>query len=94
MNKKPLTNESGEVRSLTRADIKEFRPASEVLPAELMAVLPKRKPGQRGKQKSPKKESVTIRYSSDVLSYFRSTGPGWQTRINKALEEWLAEHRD
>jgi uncharacterized protein (DUF4415 family) len=36
------------------------------------------------------KERITIRLSADVLAQFRATGPGWQTRINTALESWLA----
>jgi uncharacterized protein (DUF4415 family) len=27
-----------------------------------------------------------------VLEAFRSTGKGWQTRMNEALKEWLKEH--
>jgi len=46
MKMKPLTDKSGEVRELTKADMKRFRPAADVLPPELLAVLPKRKPGQ------------------------------------------------
>ena len=93
MKMEPLTDKSGEVLELTREDLKRFRPAAEVLPQELLAVLPKRKPGQRGAQKRPKKVPVTIRYSLDVLEYFRTTGPGWQTRIDAALKEWVAQHR-
>jgi len=93
MKKKPLTDKFGEVRELTREDMKRFRPAAEVLPQELLAVLPKRKPGQRGAQKRPTKEPVTIRYSLDVLEYFRTTGPGWQARIDAALKEWIAQQR-
>jgi hypothetical protein len=50
MKKKPLTNKQGEVRELTLQDIKAMRPAKEVLPAELLAVLPKRQSGQRKQQ--------------------------------------------
>ena len=32
------------------------------------------------------KEAVKLRISPDVLDYFRSGGPGWQTRINTTLE--------
>ena len=91
MKKKPLTDEAGEVRELTGEDMARFRPAAEVLPEELVAVLPKRKPGQRGAQKKPTKEPVTIRYSRDVLEYFRATGPGWQARLDAALKERIAQ---
>ena len=89
----PELNGYGEkVRELTSEDMKRFQPAAEMLPQELLAVLPKRKPGQRGVQKMPTKEPVTVRYSRDVLEYFRSTGPGWQARIDAALKEWVAQH--
>jgi len=92
MKKKPLTRKSGEVRELTRKDIRMMRPAKEALPEKLLNVLPKRKPGQRGAQKTPKKVSITIRYSSEVVEYFKATGEGWQVRMDKALKEWIAKH--
>lgn len=45
----------------------------------------------RGKQKSPTKERITIRLSPDVLNYYRSTGKGWQSRIDEALKESISE---
>ena len=43
----------------------------------------------------PKKEDaklhIHIRLSPQVLGYFRSTGPGWQTRIDEVLRKWVAE---
>ena len=38
------------------------------------------------------KEQVAIRFDKDILEAFRSTGRGWQTRMNEALKEWLKEH--
>jgi uncharacterized protein (DUF4415 family) len=35
---------------------------------------------------------TSIRLAPDVDAYFRATGKGWQTRINKALREWIAQH--
>lgn len=46
----------------------------------------------RGPNKSPTKEQVAIRFDQDVLLAFRARGPGWQTRMNAALKEWLADH--
>ncbi|WP_114364540.1 BrnA antitoxin family protein [Ciceribacter lividus] len=37
------------------------------------------------------KVSTTIRLDQDVLERFRKTSPGWQSRINAALRDWLAE---
>lgn len=41
---------------------------------------------------SGNKEQVAIRFDKDVLSSFRATGPGWQTRMNDVLREWLSTH--
>ena len=46
----------------------------------------------RGKNKSPIKEQVAIRLDPEVLAAFRAVGPGWQTRMNAVLKEWLSQH--
>ena len=47
---------------------------------------------RRGTQKAPTKVSTTIRLSRDVLDHFRSAGNGWQSRVDRALKEWIAGH--
>jgi len=44
------------------------------------------------KLSSPTKVSITVRFDIDVLTAFRATGKGWQTRMNEALKEWIKEH--
>ncbi len=44
----------------------------------------------RGPNKNPTKEQVTVRYSPEVLAYFRATGAGWQTRMDEALREYVS----
>ena len=57
------------------------------LPAGLRAKL-------RGRPKaSVTKERITIRLSRDVLARFRASGPGWQTRMDAVLKDWLAGAR-
>nr|WP_208758204.1 BrnA antitoxin family protein [Rhizobium glycinendophyticum] len=47
-------------------------------------------PVRSGRPKSQKtKVSTTIRLDEDVIDAFRRDGPGWQSRINSALREWL-----
>ena len=46
----------------------------------------------RGPQKSPTKERITIRLSPEVVTSFRATGTGWQTRLDAALKDWLKTH--
>ena len=85
----PLTNEDGEVRELSAADLRRFKPAHEVLPASLQKTLGMK---QRGPQKTPTKQMTTIRLSPEVMSAFKATGSGWQTRIDIALQQFIAEH--
>ena len=45
---------------------------------------------QRGQPKQDVTKAITtIRLDPDVLTYFRAGGPGWQTRINEALRDWI-----
>ena len=39
-----------------------------------------------------RKEQVSVRYSPEVLNYFRSTGDGWQTRMDAALQLLIKKH--
>ena len=41
-----------------------------------------------------RKEQVSVRYSPEVLTYFRSTGDGWQTRMDAALQLLVKKHPD
>jgi uncharacterized protein (DUF4415 family) len=87
MSRKPLTDKDGEARELEVEDFRAMRSASDMLPTELLALLPKRRPGQRGAQKSPTKQQVTLRLDQDVLAHFRAKGAGWQSRINTSLRK-------
>lgn len=44
----------------------------------------------RGPNKRPAKEQVAIRLDQDLVGALRASGPGWQTRVNAALKDWLA----
>ena len=83
----PLTDPQGEVRELKTEDLEGFRRASS-LPHSLQQKL-----GVRGPQKTPTKERVTIRLSRTVVDTFRSSGEGWQTRVDAALQDWLKKHK-
>lgn len=67
---------------LTEAELREFRPAREVLPPEVMAAFKR----GRGRPKAEQsKIAVSLRLDADVIARFKAAGPGWQTRINEAL---------
>ena len=84
---KSMIDANGEVRELSSAELKRFRPASEVLSKALLAKII-----VRGPQKNPVKERITIRLSPEVVQPFRATGDGWQTRVDAALKDWLKSH--
>lgn len=82
-----LTNKDGEVRELTDQDVKQMRPMSEALPANLQRAI-----GQRGRQQSPTKVKTSIRLSPEVIEHFKAQGEGWQRRIDQALKAYIQEH--
>jgi len=40
------------------------------------------------------KEAISIRLDSDVIAYFRATGPKYQTRINAVLRSYVDRVRE
>ena len=90
--KQILTTKKGEVRELSKNTIRKMRHANEVLPKKLLKTIAERKVGQRGPQKKPTKISVTLRYSPEVIEYFKSSGDGWQTKMDDALKAWIKKN--
>lgn len=56
------------------------------------AVAAKRRQGERGPQVAPTKQLVSVRYSPEVLEFFRATGAGWQARMDEVLKQWVSKH--
>ena len=66
----------------TDAELGGARPFAELFPEAAASI----KKG-RGKQKMPTKVSVTLRLDPKIVDHFKSTGKGWQIRINDALRK-------
>jgi uncharacterized protein (DUF4415 family) len=81
--RKPLTDKNGEVGELMAADFRAMKPP-DAFP-ELATLVRGR--GERGPQKSPTKQQVTLRLDRDVVERFRATGAGWQKKINDVLRK-------
>ena len=48
---------------------------------------------RRGRPKSDNpKTPISIRLSSEVVSFFKATGKGWQTRMDEVLQNYVAKH--
>jgi len=83
-NPEPIDEENPE---WTENMIREAHPAAEVVPKVVAA-------HRRGRPvKEDKKRQLTLRLSPEVVDYFKSTGPGWQTRVDEALKEYVETHR-
>lgn len=75
-------------------DFKKAKPSGEVLAglfgnAQAKEML---KPKRGRPKSSTNKEHVNVRLDTEVLAQFRASGPGWQTRMNAALADWLKTH--
>ncbi len=81
----------GKDRGLTAAEEKRMASAVVVKGGGYAAVRAARQRGERGPQMAPTKQLVSVRYSPEVLQYFKATGAGWQTRMNEALLEWVSK---
>lgn len=59
--------------------------------AQLAAMKPLK--NLRGRPKSAQtKTLVSIRYNPEVIDFFKSTGDGWQSRMNEVLTEYVHKH--
>jgi uncharacterized protein (DUF4415 family) len=86
---KVISAAPGKDRPLTSAEEKKMANAV-LIPgggyaAVRAALAEKRQRGERGAQIAPTKQLVSVRYSPEVLTYFKAAGSGWQTRMNDAL---------
>ena len=88
---KALSNQEGQVRDLSQQDLQNFKPLKEVDVA-LFDDFHSGKINIKviGRPKlDNSKVPVSIRLDSEVLDYFKSTGKGWQTKINDVLVQHI-----
>ena len=82
----PTMEENKLINAAARAD----PDAQPLTHAQLEAMVPMR--ALRGRPKSDsKKLLVSVRYSPEVLHYFKSTGAGWQARMDGVLREYVSD---
>ena len=62
--------------------------AQPLTPKQLKSMVPIQ--ALRGRPKSEhKKLLVSVRYSQEVVEYFKSTGDGWQSRMDGVLRKYV-----
>jgi len=84
----PTVEEDKAITAAARSD----PDAQPLTPKQLKSMVPLRT--LRGRPKSDnKKLLVSVRYSPEVVAYFKSTGEGWQSRMDEALREYVERHR-
>lgn len=79
----PTTSEDAQITAGIQAD-----PDTHELSAADFRQL---KPVGRPRSSLPKMQ-ITVRYDADIIRAFKAGGPGWQTRMNQALRDWLSRH--
>ena len=83
----PTVAEDKEITAAAKAD----PDAQPLTPKQLQAMVPLK--SMRGRPKSEnKKLLVSVRYSPEVVAYFKSTGDGWQSRMDGVLQQYVTRH--
>ncbi|MBK7326725.1 MAG: BrnA antitoxin family protein [Propionivibrio sp.] len=83
----PTAAEDKAITAAAKSDLD----AQPLTPKQLNAMVPIR--ALRGRPKSEnKKLLVSVRYSPEVVAYFKSTGEGWQSRMDGVLRQYVARH--
>lgn len=82
--------------SLATDEIRQMRPAIEVLERAIgkekaEALVTRR--GRPAKPAAERKVNQTLRIDPDVLDAYKATGSGWQTLMNDALRDYATAHR-
>ena len=83
----PTVEEDKQINAAARSD----PDAQPLTPKQLKAMVPLRSVRGRPKSQS-KKLLVSVRYSPEVVAYFKSTGEGWQSRMDRVLRQYVARH--
>lgn len=83
----PSIEEDKAINAAARSD----PDAQPLTPTQLKSMVPLKT--FRGRPKSEKtKQLVSIRYSHEVIAYFKSTGDGWQSRMDNILLQYVEQH--
>jgi uncharacterized protein (DUF4415 family) len=85
--RKNVSRPDAENPEWTAEEIRRARPLLDVLPKETAAAVGRYR-GQRGPQKRPTKELISLRVDRDVVATYRATGAGWQSRVNDVLRSY------
>jgi uncharacterized protein (DUF4415 family) len=81
----PTANEDKVLVAAAKAD----PDAQPLTPKQLKAMVPLRALRGRPKSANPK-QLVSVRYSPEVLAYFKATGDGWQSRMDGVLRQYVS----
>ena len=83
----PTAEEDKAITAAARSD----PDAQPLTPKQLKSMVPVQ--ALRGRPKSEhKKLLVSVRYSQEVVEFFKSTGEGWQSRMDGVLRQYVARH--
>ena len=81
--------EDKRIRAAAKADLD----AQPLTSKQMKAMVPLRSVLGRPKSEN-KKLLVSVRYSPEVISFFKSTGDRWQSRMDSVLRKYVARQSD
>lgn len=83
----PTVEEDKVITAAARSD----PDAQPLTPQQLKSMRPIQ--AVRGRPKSERKKLlVSVRYSQEVVEFFKSTGEGWQARMDGVLRQYVEQH--
>ena len=83
----PTVEEDKAITAAARSD----PDAQPLTPQQLKSMRPIQ--AVRGRPKSERKKLlVSVRYSQEVVEFFKSTGEGWQSRMDGVLRQYVEQH--
>jgi|GEM_PF-116404 len=82
----PTSQEDAIVTRAARSD-KDAKPLTDAQWEEVKPTLRRGRPPV-----TQKKVPISIRFDPEVLEGMKSTGRGWQTRVNMVMREWIMTH--
>ena len=80
----PTLSENRRIAAAARSD----PDAQPLTTKQLKAMVPLRALRGRPKSANPK-QLVSVRYSPEVLAFFKATGEGWQSRMDGVLRQYV-----
>jgi uncharacterized protein (DUF4415 family) len=96
MNKKPISKTRRSQKSRTNWQRVDAMQDKDIDASDIPKVSPEKFAAaivRKGLKALPAKQQITLRIDADVLDWFRRSGSGYQTQINRLLRAYVDAHQ-